>query len=215
MRRLLMENLGLKIAAILIALFLWYFVTSRGQSEISVEVPIEFRNIPAGLGIAGSSSKMAVVNIRGQERIMKNVKASNIRVMIDLSKAKKGEGTFYISKDEIKLPYAMAVTTVSPTSFKVRMDETATKIVPVTPVIIGTPDQGYSVKSVEVDPRDILVQGLKSDVRKVTGLKTETLDITGLYESVSQSLEIDTAGANVTPEVSTVKVKIVISGRKK
>jgi YbbR domain-containing protein len=215
MRRLLTENLGLKISAILIALFLWYFVTSRGQSEMSVEVPIEFRSVPAGLGIAGSSSKLAVVNIRGQERLMKNIKASNIRVMVDLSKAKKGEGTFYISKDEITLPYAMTVTTVTPSSFKVRMDETATKSVPVTPLITGVPERGYAVKTVEVEPRNIVVQGLKADVRKITELKTEALDITGLYESLSQNLEIDAAGANVTPEVTSVKVKVVIAGRKK
>lgn len=215
MKRLLTENLGLKISAILIALFLWYFVTSRGQSEISFEVPIEFKNIPSGLGIAGSSSKLAVVNVRGQERIMKNIKAANIRVMIDLSKARIGEGTFYISKDEIRLPYAMTVTTVSPTSLKVRMDETASRPVPVTAVITGTPDQGYAVKNVEVLPRNVLIVGLKSDVRKVSGLKTEALDITGLYESISQNLDIDTAGTNVAPEVSSVKVKVTITGRKK
>ncbi|MGC2063758.1 MAG: CdaR family protein [Thermodesulfovibrionales bacterium] len=215
MRRLLTENLGLKISAILIALFLWYFVTSRGQSEMSVEVPIEFRNIPVGLGIVSSSSKLAVVNVRGQEQLMKNIKALNIRVMVDLSKAKKGEGTFYINKDEIKLPYAMTVTTVSPSSFRVRMDETATKTVVVTPLITGVPEQGYAIKTVEVEPLNIMVQGLKSDVRKITGLKTEALDITGLYESVSQNLDIDTAGTNVTPEVASVKVKVVITGRKK
>lgn len=215
MRQMLTENLGLKISAILIALFLWYFVTSRGQSEISVEVPIEFRNIPAGLGIASSGNKLAVVNVRGQERLMKNIKASNIRIMVDLSKAKKGEGTFYINKDEIRLPYAMTVTTVSPSSLKVRMDETAIKTVPVTPLITGVPEQGYALKTVEVEPRNIMVQGLKSDVRKITGLKTEALDITGLSESISQNLEIDTAGTNVTPEVSAVKIKVVIAGRKK
>ncbi len=215
MRKLLTENIGLKISAILIALFLWYFVTSRGQSEMSVEVPIEFRNIPAGLGIAGSSSKVAVVNIRGQERLMKNIKASNIRVMVDLGKAKKGEGTFYISKDEIRLPYAMTVTTVTPSSFKVRMDETATKAVPVTPLVTGVPEQGFAVKAIEVEPRTVVIQGLKSDVRKISGLKTEALDITGLYETISQSLEIDASGANVTPEVTAVRVKVVISGRKK
>jgi YbbR domain-containing protein len=215
MRRLLTENLGLKISAILIALFLWYFVTSRGQSEVSVEVPIEFKNIPAGLGIAGSSSKLAAVNVRGQERLMKNIKTSNIRVMVDLTRAKKGEGIFYINKDEIKLPYAMTVTTVSPTSLKVKMDETATKSVPVTPFITGVPEQGYTVKTVEVEPRNIMVQGLKSDVRKITGLKTEALDITGLSESLAQNLDIDTAGTNVTPEVATVKVKVTIAGRKK
>ena len=36
MKKLLTENLGLKISAVLISVFLWFFVTSRGQSEISL-----------------------------------------------------------------------------------------------------------------------------------------------------------------------------------
>jgi YbbR domain-containing protein len=215
MRRLLTENLGLKISAILIALFLWYFVTSRGQSEISLEIPIEFKNIPAGLGIASSSSKTTVVNIRGQERLMKNVKTSNVRVMIDLSKAKKGEGAFHVGKDEIILPYTMTVTSISPSSFKVRMDETDTKTVPVAPLITGVPARGFSIKAVEVEPRSVTVQGLKSDLRKISTLKTEAFDITGLYETVSQSLDINTAGGNISLDSTSVKIKVIIVGGKK
>ncbi len=215
MKRLLTENIGLKISAILIALFLWYFVTSRGQSEISLEIPIEFKNIPAGLGIASSSNKTTVVNIRGQERLMKNIKTSNVRVMVDLSKAKKGEGIFHVSKDEITLPYAMTVTSISPSSFKVKMDETATKTVLIAPLITGVPATGYSIKSVEIEPRSVTVQGLKSDIRKISVLKTEAFDITGLYETVSQSLDIDTAGGNITPNVASAKVKVIIVGGKK
>ncbi len=47
MRKFFLENLGLKTAAVLLSMVLWIFVTSRGQSEISIDVPLEFKNIPS------------------------------------------------------------------------------------------------------------------------------------------------------------------------
>ncbi len=46
MKKFFFENLGLKIAAVLLSVVLWIFVTSRGQSEMSLDVPLEFKNIP-------------------------------------------------------------------------------------------------------------------------------------------------------------------------
>jgi hypothetical protein len=66
----LFENFGLKISAVLIAVFLWFFVTSRGQSEISLEAPIEFKDIPVDLGISSSSARPSRFD-QGQERFMK------------------------------------------------------------------------------------------------------------------------------------------------
>ena len=215
MKNMITRNLGLKISALLISVLLWFFVTSRGQSEMSLELPIEFKNIPVGLGIVNSSNKTASVHIRGQERLMKNIKSTDIRVSVDLGKAKKGEGTFYVNKDDIKLPYAMSVTSVSPSSLKVRTDETVTNVVQINPVLTGTPEKGFEVRSVKADPASVTVKGFKTNVRKITGLKTEALDVTGLKETTTQDVDIDTSGANVSLDVNSVKVKVIIAGRKK
>ena len=214
MKRLLFENSGLKISALLLSVFLWLFVTWRGQSEISLEVPPEFKNVPVGLGIVSNSARTVVVTIRGQERLMKNLKPSDIRVFVDLAKAKKGEGIYHISKEDIKLPYAMSVINILPSSLKIRVDETVSKTVMIKPAITGVPEKGFSVRSIEMAPRSVTVHGLRTEMRKVNALNTEVLDITGLNESVSQELNIDFGGANITADVSTVKLKVVITGRK-
>jgi YbbR domain-containing protein len=215
MKRLVFENFGLKISAVLLAIFLWFFVTSRGQSEISLEIPLEFRNIPAGLGIVGNTMKMVDVSIRGQERLIKNLKPADIRVIVDMSKANKGEFIYYISRDDVKLPYALAVTNVAPSSVKVKVEENVTKTVDVRPSITGEPEKGFYVKSVEVDPRSVIIHGFKPDVRRISELKTEVIDIAGLAASTAQDVDIDTGGANIKLDVGTVKVKIEIARRKR
>jgi YbbR domain-containing protein len=146
---------------------------------------------------------------------MKNIKSSDVRVYVDLDKAKKGEETYFINKDDIKLPYAMSAENVTPSSLKVKLDETVSKPVPVKPVITGVPENGFHVKSIEVEPRNVIIHGLKTEVRKVKELKTETLDITGLNENITEDLKIEAAGVNIRPEVTRVRTTVVVEGKKK
>lgn len=215
MRKLLTENITLKISAVLISVFLWFFVTSRGQSEINFEVPLEYKNIPADMGIVNGGVKNVTVTVRGHERIMKNLKASDVRVYVDLGKAKKGEETFYLKADDVKLPYALSATNVVPSSVRIKLDETVSKSVHVMPVLIGEPESSFLVSSIKVEPKSVALKGLKSEVRKLSVVKTDALDITDLNKTFTQEVDIDTGGANVSSEPATVKVTIKIAEKKR
>lgn len=214
-KRLFLENLGLKIVAVLLSVVLWIFVTSRGQSEISLDIPLEFKNIPAGLEMVNHSVKVVSLNIKGQERFIKNIKPSEIGVYIDLSKAKKGESIYYINKDNIKLPRAIAVTNITPSYVKVITEETVTKTVKIKPVILGTPEKGFYVESVDVMPETVVIEGVSSEIRKVNSIKTEPLDITGLSGTFTQNLRLDMAGMNIRTTADNVKVRVTIRGKKR
>jgi YbbR domain-containing protein len=211
MKKLFLENTGLKLTAILIALFLWLFVTASGQSEISFKIPIEYKNIPEGFGILKSSAQMVDVTIRGRERIMKNIKTSDVRVIIELAKAGKGEGTYYINKNNIKLPYAVSVMSVQPPALKVQLEEIAKKRVIVKPTITGIPKKGFSVSNIVIEPMQIDIEGLRSEIEKIDEFRTEAMDITGFDDTTSEILNIDMTHANVKPGMSSVKVKVIIT----
>jgi YbbR domain-containing protein len=209
MRKLFFENIGLKISAVMISVVLWFFVTSRGQSEISLEVPLEFKSIPAELGIMSTSAKTVTVTVRGQERAVKNLKPADIRVSVDLGKGKKGEEEYQITKDDIKLPYyAMSVTNVSPSSVKVIFDQMVSRTVPVQPSLTGTPEKGIIINAISVEPETVMIRGPQSEIRKIDILKTEVMNISGLRDTVTKELEIITTGLDIHPEVNTVRVTI-------
>jgi YbbR domain-containing protein len=215
MKKFFIENLGLKIAAILLSIVLWFFVTSRGQSEISIDVPLELKNMPQGLELVNHGTKTVNLNIKGQERFIKNVSASNVRVSLDLSKAKRGEGTYYINREDIKLPRSITVTNINPPSVKVTTEETVSKTVRVVPVIVGEPQRGFYLKAAEILPETIVIEGVRSEIVKISALKTEPLDITGFSETVTQSLRIDINGRNIRTKIPDVRVKVEIGGRRK
>lgn len=214
MKKLILENLGLKISAVLISVFLWFFVASRGQSEISFDCPLEFRNIPADLGIVNTSANTVILTVRGQERVVKNLNATDVRVIIDMGKAKEGEGMYRINKDDVKLPYTVSVTNVAPSSVKVRLEEMLTKTVPVQARLTGVPEKG-EVVAVSVEPKNVSVRGLKSEIRRLHALRTEEFDVSGIGETTTEELGFDTSRMNITPEVSKVKVKITIAEKTK
>jgi YbbR domain-containing protein len=215
MKKVLFENLGLKITAVLLSTLLWLFATSRGLSEIALDIPLEFRDIPPGLELMNHSIKMVSLNIKGQERIIRNIRPSDIGVFIDLSKSKTGEGVYSINKNTIKLPPTVTVTNISPSYVKVLLEESVTKTVQVRPVIVGTPESGFYVKSISVIPENVVIEGAKSKVTTVDKIKTETLDITGFKETFNQDLELDTTGTNIRTKTKDVRVKVVIARGKK
>jgi YbbR domain-containing protein len=215
MKKVLFENLGLKITAVLLSTLLWLFATSRGLSEIALDIPLEFRDIPPGLELMNHSIKMVSLNIKGQERIIRNIRPSDIGVFIDLSKSKTGEGVYSINKNTIKLPPTVTVTNISPSYVKVLLEESVTKTVQVRPVIVGTPESGFYVKSISVIPENVVIEGAKSKVTTVDKIKTETLDITGFKETFNQDLELDITGTNIRTKTKDVRVKVVIARGKK
>jgi YbbR domain-containing protein len=214
MKNLITNNLGLKISAVLISVSLWFIVTSRGQSEISLDVPVEFKNIPAGLEIVNYNTRTVNVTIKGHERAMRNIKALDIRAFIDMGKAKKGEGSYYINKDDVKLPYAVTVESIKPSMLKIRLEETFEKTVSIKTVLIGLPEDGFRVKAINTEPDKVKIRGIKSEVMKIKELQTEPFDITGFNKTVTQELNINVSDTHVRPDIETVKVKIHITGKK-
>ncbi len=212
MKKFFFENIGLKIAAVLLSIALWVFVTSRGQSEMSVDVPLEFQNIPAGLEIVNHSVKTVSLTIKGQDRFIKNIKPADIRVSVDLGKARKGEDTFFIHGEDVKLPHAVTVTSIDPSSVKVLLEETITKTVKVVPLITGAPERGYYVKSVDVTPQTVIIEGTRSEIARIKNIRTEPLDITGLNETFTEDLKLDLTGKNVRSRINDITVKVVIGG---
>ena len=215
MRKLLFENFGLKITAILLSVLLWLFASSRGLSEIALDVPLELKDIPPGLELINHSIKVVGVNIKGQEGIIRTIRPSDIRAFVDLSKARKGESIYSINKNNIKLPPGVTVTNITPSSVRVSLEESVTKTVQVRPVIIGTPGSGFYVKSLSIFPENVVIEGARSKVATVDTIKTEPLDITGIKETVTRDLEVETTGTNIRTKTKDVTVKIVIArGRK-
>ncbi|MBI5026700.1 MAG: hypothetical protein HZC12_08275 [Nitrospirae bacterium] len=207
------KNPSLKLASLLLAIALWFFVVAKGRSTITIDIPIEYKNIPQSMEMVEGPKKVSIT-IEGQERLVRNLRQNDITVFVELSDAKKGETSFYLSKDNVKLPRYLTITKISPRTIKLWLDETIKKVVAVRPVIIGSPEQGLRVRTVEVMPKEVEIEGPKAVLVRLHVLKTEPIDITGITEDLKYDARLEVSNRNIRVNTLEVKVNILLARSK-
>jgi len=206
-REMLSDNLALKLLAFIGALALWFFVSYRGQAETTIEANIDFKNVPSGFEILRQNIKRVNIGVRGHEVILSGLKPSDVRVVVDLANARKGESTYSFDINDVKSRSSVKFVRIEPNSVKVFLDESVTKSFRVTPNLTGEPARGYEIKKVTVEPAAVNVEGAKTEMARMSTLRTELLDVSGVDTTIQQRIRLEANGRNVrikTPEVSII-----------
>lgn len=181
LRRHVVHNLSLKITSLLLAAGLWLAISSSPPSEVALNVPIIFRNMPADLEISSEDIPSAQIRVRGPEAIVRRLQASDISVEIDVTEIKSGEHTFDLTH-QIHVPERLTISQVVPSEVHVAFDARATRSVPLQPRVIGDAGRRYAVVT---DPPAVEITGPKKQVSTVQSATTDPVDITGVVGSIS------------------------------
>lgn len=210
MRGKFLENFSLKALSVALAISLWFFVTYRGQSEVTVESAIEIKNIPAKLEVLKQNIKTVSIAVMGHERILKSLRSGDIRAVVDLTGGKAGEAVYYFDKNTVTAPHGVQILRIDPPSIKVTLDESVRKMVQVKPSITGVPEKGYKITSIQISPASVFIEGPATEIQRAALLRTETLDITGLDSDISQSIRLNLNGRNIRPQTGEFMVTVKI-----
>jgi len=186
-RRHVFHNLGLKIISLLIAAGLWLAVSSEPPSEVAFNVAIVFQNMPEDIEISSESVPSAQVRVRGPERLVRRLQASDIHEEIDLTGIKPGERTFDLNKSQVSLPDKLEAVQIVPSQIHLIFDKRVTRIVPVRPRVTGTFVSGYSIAQIKSDPENVEIIGPRKSIDGVESAITDPIDVSGLTGSTSYS----------------------------
>lgn len=111
-------NFKEKVAALLIASFLWYvFVVQLGGGTItrSFDVPIEFRSLPAGYVIQDVNPVEVSISLSGRTQDFSFLNAELLKVVVRISEAKEGKQRFAVTDESaVNVPGAFSVVKISP-----------------------------------------------------------------------------------------------------
>ncbi len=180
LRHLLFDNALLKMASLLIAILMWYGVVHEPVSEISVRVPIEFSNPPKDLDYSSDVPPQAQVWLRGPARLLRDLQAESVHVVIDLRGATPGEHTYDLNANQVHVPHNVDVLQVTPSRLRLVLDTPETRQIAVKPRIVGTLPSGYGIDSVGVIPSTVTITGPSRHVDAVDSALTDAVDITGV-----------------------------------
>jgi YbbR domain-containing protein len=210
-RKIVLENRGIKLISLTLAVILWFFVTSKGKMEISLTVPIELQNIPAGMAVVGDVVRYLEVRIQGQERLMRDITAGKkVVCILDLGLTRPGENTLRISPDDIRRPSGVAVTHLSPYEILVKLEPLLKKTVRLKPVLYGSPAQGYRVAEVTVNPPRVTASGPAGVMRPLALLQTMPIDVQDAKGDITVEPRIDTEGKPIELLDKNVSVRVTV-----
>jgi YbbR domain-containing protein len=210
-RNIVFDNWGIKLVSLGLSLTLWFFVTSKGKTEMTLTVPLELRNIPRDMAVVGNVAGSLEVRVQGQERVLRDIKDTDKMIgIIDLSMTKVGENTVHISPDDIKRPAEVTVTHMSLSEIKVKLEPLVRKAFRLQPVLHGVPAAGYRLARIAVMPPRITVEGPESRMTALKLLQTMPIDIQDARETMTIEPKIDYQGQPMKLLEKTIVVRIFL-----
>jgi diadenylate cyclase len=122
LRLALTANVRFKLAALAIAAAIWSIVLYvAGTTVRTVNVPVVFNNVPAGMSIASETTFDIDVQLRGNPLIMDSAPLDRVVATLNLSGAKPGTHVLKIRARDFDLPPGVHFERASPPSIFVRL----------------------------------------------------------------------------------------------
>jgi YbbR domain-containing protein len=180
LRRWVLHNFWLKILSLVLATGLWLVISpDQEPAEVAVRVPIELRNVPAELEISSATIPEAQIRVRGPERMIRELRSTDIHAELQLADAKPGERTFDLTSQQIRLQRNLIVVQVVPGQVHLSFDTRLTREVEIHPRVTGNFAPGQQVGKVLADPEKIKITGPQHHVELVSAATTDPVDASG------------------------------------
>ena len=218
MWKALTQDIGLKIAAVLLAIFVWVNVAERRPVELVVDLPIKYINTPANLTFAARPPEIAKARVRGTG-LFARWRLKDIWLSMDLSAAEKGVVTHVLSPGEAVVPTDRDVTVleiVEPKAIRLDLDQLGSKLLKVKPVLSGDldPDK-IIVTGPTAEPGQVMLSGAREVIAGLSAIPTVPVDVNQLAKRGRISARIDLSGLPpVAADVDAVMVSARIEPRK-
>ena len=179
-RHYVLHNFGLKLLSLLIATFLW-FTISRDQQPavVAIRVPIEFQHLPGNLEISSQTIPEAQVRVLGPERLVGQLRSTDVRAEIDIAGAQAGDRTLDLTAQQIHVPKGLTVEQVVPGQVHISFDTRMTREVEIHPRVTGSFVAGDQIARLLVDPERITITGPRHRVETVDAATTDPVDASG------------------------------------
>lgn len=206
------RNLWLKVLSVGLAVLLWLVIAGEGTVERGLQVPLELLQFPQGLELVGDAPTQVDVRLRGASRALSRISTSDVVAALDLSGAVAGQRLYQLTPEQVRVPFGVEVTQVTPATIAFVFEPSITREVTVSATVEGTPAAGYMVQSISSEPARVEIVGPESSVAYIDAAVTETISVEGADETVRQTVTLGLADPALRlkiPQSATVTVEIL------
>lgn len=204
-------DLGLKLLSLAFAMGLWFFVNAgQKAAERAVEVPVEFRNIPADLMVANPSVSQIELRVIGPPALLSTIGPESLKVSLDLDGMRPGNSTFRLSPEFFNPPRGVRITRISPSVINLKMDLVAVRSLPVSVRFGGKTPYGLKVARVEVRPENVKVRGPAAEVSRMDSVETVPLELESSRGQITREVRLSSPGTSLSFSPDRVTVSVTL-----
>ncbi len=213
-----LENISLFFLSLLLAFFFWAVaVESEDRTVVDVypsTIPVAIEGLPKGMVVTEGEDARVQVTLRAPQSVWRTLQPEAIHVWVDLSDAVTGTVTVPVSVEVERHP--VEIVNIVPERLSFTVESIASKDVPVTVILKGSPAVGYKVGSPTVEPQSVHVEGPASQVARVERAVL-VLSIQGYVNEVEGDFKVAVVDAkehavpNVEVVPRTVSVRVPIT----
>lgn len=217
LRRLFVDDWGVKLLALGITLALWMAVADFNKPRtIRVAVQLNFVR-PANLDISNEPPRTIDVELTGSRERLDNMRLSDLVATVDISDNSAGERIVRLNNERVHmdLPDGVKIESFKPTTIPIRLEPNLERQLPVDIKVEGQPAAGFELLSSTAQPKVINVNGPASLIEKLQQAPTELISIEGKKGNFT-ALGVTIAISDPRIEVENPVVDVVIEiGEKK
>jgi YbbR domain-containing protein len=212
LRRAATHNFPLKLLSVMIAFSLWFFVNfGERDTEESLKVPLELRNIPAHLMITSPRVDFIDLRVSGPRTLLGRIDHNRLAIGLDLGGVRPGPAVFRVDAESLNLPRGVKTVRINPAQITLELERVAHKSVPVHVRLTGKPPPELQVTDTKVSPETVQLTGPASDIEDVHGVNTEPLDVhTATIGTIERELPLESVGDYVSFSANRVAAQVRI-----
>lgn len=182
-RSAFLDNLGFKLFALLLAIFLFQKVNQEDPNRVAtVDVKLLYAFPTKKLLMTSEPITSIKVTLQGPESKLSNVTSRVWQFTVKLSDAESGPMQTELYTQEIRsiFPGEIQVTRIKPSILNVRFAKRSQRTLPIQIVLKGKPPFGYRLlRPITSFPRKITLEGPQPILAKMDKVTTQAIDLTG------------------------------------
>lgn len=174
-KKYIVNNLGLKAMALLLALFVWAMITGkeRAYSERTLESRVEYINVAEHIDVRGVRPESVRLTIKGTSKDLERLTPSDFKVTVDLKDVTSATRLDVFAEDHLQPPEGIQVTAIYPRMIEITLREFMTKDVKVRIRYKGKMKKGVVLLSRKVTPETVKIFGYKSQIDGIDTVEGE------------------------------------------
>ncbi len=192
LKKLILNNWGLKTSALVLAVLVWAIICGRERifSEKTLKIPVEIFNVSDNVEVVNLRPEEVTVSLKGASKFVAAVTTESHPIKIDLKNIKESSKLNYFAEDYLEIPAGVQLVSIHPKMIEVYVEEFATREVPVKIRFRGRLKAPLILKEARIIPDRVTVMGYKSQINKTDVVFTEEVDLNEIGQSLTRRIAL-------------------------